>query len=263
MATARDLVEGDWPPTSPFRGTPTGLHDLDALTGGLSPGQLWVVIGTPGVGRTAFACQLAVTAATKTDHSVAFVSDRERPGAVLANMVSALGRVPAHHLQQETLTDDERSRLDAVSQQLAATRLRVLSSHDDEWQFEQQTSRPRLDSLVGGRAVADVLVADDVDRQLDRPLVDCLQELRNWCVQTGMALLITAAEEALMVAGRAVPELRREADVLLRIARKDEFDRGSAQAGEAVLQVLANHSGPIADLVVVFQGHYRRFVEIT
>lgn len=38
---------------------PTGLHDLDRITGGLSGGDLIVVAGRPGHGKTAFLCTLA------------------------------------------------------------------------------------------------------------------------------------------------------------------------------------------------------------
>jgi len=261
MATSAELLDVDWAKRVPRPGSPTGLRDLDSLTGGISPGELWVVIGTPGVGRTAFACQLALSAATTADRSVAFIAGRERSDSILANMASALGRVPAHHLLLGILTDDDRSRLDAASQQIAAARLHVLASQDDAWQFEHQTSIPQFDHLIGGRALADVLVVDDVDLLVDRPLRQCLRELRIWCAQTGMALLLTAPDDDLMAAGRAVPDLRREADVLLRIAREDQFDRESLRTGEADLLLLANHCGPTADMVVAFQGHYRRFVD--
>ena len=37
-------------------GHTTGLEDLDKMTGGLQPGQLWIVAARPGVGKSALAC---------------------------------------------------------------------------------------------------------------------------------------------------------------------------------------------------------------
>ncbi|MDP2345562.1 MAG: DnaB-like helicase C-terminal domain-containing protein [Deltaproteobacteria bacterium] len=40
-------------------GLGTGLRDFDALTGGLSPGQLTFVAGRPSMGKSALAAQVA------------------------------------------------------------------------------------------------------------------------------------------------------------------------------------------------------------
>lgn len=44
-------------------GTKTGFFDLDSLTGGLRPGQLWVIAARPGLGKSALAGNIAVNVA--------------------------------------------------------------------------------------------------------------------------------------------------------------------------------------------------------
>lgn len=51
--------------TTGLIGIPTGLMDLDKITSGLSPGDLIVVAGRPGMGKTALGTQLALNAAMK------------------------------------------------------------------------------------------------------------------------------------------------------------------------------------------------------
>lgn len=46
-------------------GHPTGLYSLDKHTGGIQNGQLWVVAGRPGMGKTAFALKLLHTCAQR------------------------------------------------------------------------------------------------------------------------------------------------------------------------------------------------------
>ncbi len=54
-------------------GVSTGLRDLDALIGGLGRGDLIVIGGRPGMGKTAIGLQFALTATEKTnDHAIVF-----------------------------------------------------------------------------------------------------------------------------------------------------------------------------------------------
>ena len=54
-------------------GVPTGFKDLDLLFNGLRGGDLIIIAARPGVGKTAFALNLAVNAAKMNTH-VAFMS---------------------------------------------------------------------------------------------------------------------------------------------------------------------------------------------
>ena len=46
-------------------GVATGYHDVDRLTAGFQPSDLLIVAGRPGMGKTAFALNIAVNAALK------------------------------------------------------------------------------------------------------------------------------------------------------------------------------------------------------
>lgn len=263
MTWARDLLDDVGPHRQPHYGLPTGLRDLDALTGGLYPGALWLLVGTPGAGRTALACQIASTAALTGPHSVSLISGRESPGLLLANMLCTHGGIPAHHLGTNELDAGEQNRLGQASERLAATNLRLLSSDDACWQHDDSTSIPDLNQLIGGQqAPARLLVVDDIDLLLDQPLVQALPLLRHWCARAQLTLVVTTPEEHLIADGRPHPDVRRDPDVVLRLSRADQFDRDSPRAGEADLDVLSHRAGPTARITVAFQGHYRRFVDL-
>jgi replicative DNA helicase len=139
----------------------------------------------------------------------------------------------------------------------------LLSTSDRAWQHDESTSVPDLNLLVGGRrAPAQLFVVDDADLLLDRPLEAALPALRAWCEQAGFALLLTAPEESLLIGGRAHPVARRQADLILRLSREDQFDPGSPRAGEVDLHVMSHRGGPTAEMRLAFQGHYRRFVDL-
>lgn len=249
------------------QGVPTGLKELDVLTRGLLPGSLWVVLGTPAVGRTVMACQVAASAAAAGEETVLLLG-REPATTALANIIAAHGRIPEHHLRTGAVQPRDLPRLASTQQALTAWPLRVLTPEDDIWQFSSSTAKagvdPWLDPAVDlpGR-IAPILVIDDLDALTDRPVLQALSRLRAWARTSGQAILVTLAEEGLLDGGgAAIPGLRRNADVVLRLRRPDLYDTNDPRVGEADLEVLRHRHGPVATVLLAFQGHYRRFVDL-
>ncbi|HEY3000801.1 MAG TPA: DnaB-like helicase C-terminal domain-containing protein, partial [Kribbellaceae bacterium] len=56
--------------------------------------------------------------------------------------------------------------------------------------------------------------------------------------------------------------LEQDADMVILLHREDAYERESARPGEADLIVAKHRNGPTADVVVAFQGHYSRFVDM-
>ena len=72
----------------------TGIGDLDSqLAGGFRPGELIVVAGRPGMGKTSFGVHLALEAASK-GHLVGFYSLEMPEEQVARRALAALSRVP-------------------------------------------------------------------------------------------------------------------------------------------------------------------------
>jgi replicative DNA helicase len=56
--------------------------------------------------------------------------------------------------------------------------------------------------------------------------------------------------------------IEQDADVVILLHREDMYERESPRAGEADLIVAKHRNGPTNTLVVAFQGHYSRFVDM-
>ena len=56
--------------------------------------------------------------------------------------------------------------------------------------------------------------------------------------------------------------LEQDADMVILLHREDMYEKESPRAGEADLIVAKHRNGPTRDLVVAFQGHYSRFVDM-
>ena len=55
--------------------------------------------------------------------------------------------------------------------------------------------------------------------------------------------------------------LEQDSDMVVLLHREDMYDKES-RPGEADLLVVKHRNGPTADLVLAFQGHYSRFVDM-
>ena len=55
-------------------GLPSGFHDIDEMTTGFQPGNFVIVAARPGMGKTSFALNMAVSAARATNQPIAFFS---------------------------------------------------------------------------------------------------------------------------------------------------------------------------------------------
>lgn len=56
--------------------------------------------------------------------------------------------------------------------------------------------------------------------------------------------------------------IEQDADVVILLHREDAYEKESTRPGEADLIVAKHRNGPTRDVVVAFQGHYSRFVDM-
>ena len=56
--------------------------------------------------------------------------------------------------------------------------------------------------------------------------------------------------------------LEQDADMVILLHREDVYEKESTRPGEADLIVAKHRNGPTRDVVVAFQGHYSRFVDM-
>lgn len=111
---------------SEITGLPTGYYDLDKATAGLHAGEMIIIAARPGMGKTAFALNIAVNAAQKTKKAIA-IFNLEMPAEQLVNrMRSAVGQVDSHKIQTGQLQHDDWRRINEANSQLAETNIQIV-----------------------------------------------------------------------------------------------------------------------------------------
>jgi replicative DNA helicase len=87
------------------RGHATGIEKLDALTGGVQPGQFTVIAARPSCGKSALAMQLATTIGDR--EPVAFFSSEMKRMLCMDRWCAESGSVPLHSIRDGRLSRDE------------------------------------------------------------------------------------------------------------------------------------------------------------
>ena len=106
-------------------GLATGLYDFDKITTGLHPGELIIIAARPGMGKTAFALNIAANAAKIQDKAVA-VFNLEMPAEQLATrIISSLGQIDGYKLRTGRLLNEDWKRVNEAMSQLSGTNLMI------------------------------------------------------------------------------------------------------------------------------------------
>ncbi len=126
IARAQEQLEILSQNKSDITGLPTGFYDLDKATSGLHPGEMIIIAARPGMGKTAFALNIATNAAQHTKKAIA-IFNLEMPAEQLVNrMRSAVGQVDSYKIQTGQLNHEDWKRINEANSQLAETNIQIV-----------------------------------------------------------------------------------------------------------------------------------------
>ena len=126
IAKAQENLEKLAQNNSDLTGIPTGFYDLDKATAGLHEGEMIIIAARPGMGKTAFALNVATYAAQNTKKAVA-IFNLEMPAEQLVNrMRSAVGQVDSYKIQTGKLNHADWKRINEANSQLAETNIQIV-----------------------------------------------------------------------------------------------------------------------------------------
>jgi len=256
-------------------GVPTGLVDLDAVTNGLHPGQMVILAGRPGLGKSTLGLDLARSCSiTQGMTGVLFSLEMSRSEIVM-RLLSAEATIPLAGMRSGHMSEEDWSRL--------AHRVSEIS---DAPLFIDDTPNP---TVMGIRAKARRLKHR---HGLHLIIVDYLQLMTSGKKTESRQCEVAAFSRSLKLLAKdlnvpvvAVSQLNRgpeqrvdkkptladlresgsleaDADLVILIHRPDAWERDDPRAGEADLIVAKHRNGPTPIVTVAHQLHYSRFVDL-
>lgn len=256
-------------------GVPTGFTDLDRLLNGLQPGQLIIVAGRPGLGKSTASMDFARNAAVRANLASAIFSLEMSKVEIVMRLLSAEARVPLHVLRSGQLSDDDWTKLarrmgeiseapifvddtpNMTLMEIRAKARRLKQRHDLRLiivdYLQLMTSPKRTESRQ--QEVADLsrglkLLAKEVEC----PVIAVSQLNRGPEQRTDKRPQLSDLRES--------GSIEQDADVVILLHRDDYYDKESPRAGEADFIVAKHRNGPTDTITVAAQLHLSRFVDM-
>jgi replicative DNA helicase len=256
-------------------GVPTGFRDLDELTNGLHDGQLIVVAGRPGTGKSTIAMDFLRSSAIGHQKSACLFSLEMGKSEITMRLLSAEARIPLTRIRTGTLTDDDWNKLARRMGEVAQAPMFI----DDSPNLSMMEIRAKARRLKQ-RHDLKLIVVDYLQLMSSNKRVENRQQE---VAEMSRSLKLLAKELGVPVV--AVSQLNRgaeqrsdkrpqlsdlresgaieqDADIVILLHREDMYERESPRAGEADLIVAKHRNGPTRDIVVSSQLHYSRFVDM-
>lgn len=106
-------------------GLPTGFQELDKMTTGFHDDELIILAARPGVGKTAFALNVAQFVGLHTDKTVAMFSLEMGADQLVQRMLASEGLIDSQHLRTGQLTEDEWRKLVVAAGSLDRTSIYI------------------------------------------------------------------------------------------------------------------------------------------
>lgn len=246
----------------------TGFPSLDRmLGGGMRRGDLIVLGGDVGSGKSAFALAVAMRAAQRPLR-VTFFSGEMSTDRLLERALAIEGRVRVDDLRQGVPNDVARASVGA-----AAVKLREVL--------------PRLELLTAGGVTAlaehidgadlDMIVVDSLQwltpgtRDTNEELADAIRRLKSLALERHIAIFTTASVPSLSARDDRRPQLddfgalgavKHHADVVLALFREDMYDRRREIEGATELLVRKNRNGSTGYVDLYFYAQWMRFEDM-
>lgn len=270
-----DEIEAAGAAGNGLRGLPTGFTDLDRLLHGLRGGQLIMIGGRPGQGKSTLGLDVARVNAMKYNVPVALFSLEMGQIELVQRTLAAECRVPLDAILCGQLSDDEWTKMARRMGEIQDAPLYIDDSAPSTMMDIRAKAR-RLQQVHGIKLIiidhfhllspakrysSDQEMYSDMSRQckllakeLDIPVM-LLVQLNRESEKRG-------DKRPGLSDMRGSGGLEQDADVVILVHRDDYYDKESPRAGEADFIVAKHRNGATDTVTVAAQLHLSRFVDM-
>ena len=255
-------------------GLPTGFERLDKMTAGMHPGDLIIIAGRPGMGKTAFALNVALNAC-RLRKAASAVFSLEMPKEQLVNrLLCSEARVDAGKLRTGHLARDDWPKLTQAAGTLSDLPIWL----DDTPGLTLMELRAKTRRLKAEHGLA-LIVIDYLQLMRAGVRTDSREQEISEISRSlkGMAKELELPVVALSQLNRGVenrgnkdkrPQLsdlresgaiEQDADTIMFIYRDEVYNQESTERNIAEIIVGKQRAGPTGTIKCLFQREYTRF----
>ena len=258
-------------------GVPSGFTDLDKMTAGFHEGDLVILAGRPGMGKTAVALNLASNAARMANVSVAIFSLEMPTNQLITRMLACEAEVNSKHMQTGFLDNQQIERL------IAGVRAM------NDWSIHVDDTPGA--TVMEVRAKCRRIASDKSLPPLGMILIDYLQLMRSPSARSreqeiseisrnlkGLAKELKVPVIALSQLNRGVESrpnkrpmmsdlresgaIEQDADIIMFVYRDEYYHEDSEDKGLAELNLVKHRNGALGGIKLKFFIEFSRFVNL-
>jgi len=255
------------------RGGTWGLPSLDVVSGGKSPGDLWIFGGRPGSGKTAAICNSVLADAAAGTPSLLIEKEMNFQTLIERLLSISLG-IQLTNIRQGYLKQDD---VDRIFEQLKIFKeypIYIDSNFSSSASYLESTIR-KYHKTKGIEVVyIDYiqLVADRGDNQTQelgklsrmfKLLANDLNITNVLVSQLNRSVELRDDKRPVMSDLRQSGNLEEDADFVVGLYRDDYYNRESSQKGTMEYIILKNRNGPVGTLPMRFTAITNKIEEMT
>jgi len=258
-------------------GIPTGFTRLNALTQGFQKSDLIVVAARPGMGKSAFALNIAAYLAIHQPYKVGFFSLEMSAQQVGFRVQCSEARVNLQRLREGRISKDEKKALFFTLQKIRDAKLFI----DDTPAITLLEMRARALQLKQRLEGLDALFVDYLQimgtrgkvenrtqevsafsrglkalaKELDVPVI-ALSQLSRRTEQRG------AEKEPVLSDLRESGAIEQDADLVVFLSRPEYYDKDTDQKNVCDVIIAKQRNGPTDRFTLGWSGEYTRFSDL-
>ena len=253
-------------------GLPTGFKQLDEKTAGLQKSDLIIVAARPGMGKTAFALNIAAQSAIKADASVMIFSLEMSQEQLGQRLLAMEAKVESEKLKKGTLELKDWDSINLALNQLNATKI-VIDDTPGVSIMEMRNKCRRMKAEMGlDLIVVDYLQLMTFDGRTDsrqqeisalsRHLKLLAREMN--CPVIVLSQLSRAPEQRqdkrpMLSDLRESGSIEQDADIVIFLYRDDYYNENTEKPGVCEVNIAKHRSGPTDRIELTWVARYTKF----
>ena len=253
-------------------GIATGFQKLDFMTSGLQRSDLIIIAGRPGMGKTAFALNLAVNCSLKANAAVAVFSLEMADQQLVKRMLCSEGRISATNMRSGNLKDSDWPKLAKAAGALSEASIYI----DDTGSIALSDLRGKCRRLATEHGL-DLIVIDYLQlmrgsknaqgreqeiSEISRGLKALAKELNVPVIalsQLNRSLESRPDKRPVLSDLRESGAIEQDADIIMFVYRDEYYNEESEDKGVAEVIIAKQRSGPTGKARLRFFAEYTLF----
>ena len=274
LKTVIEHVQAAFEAKASTTGTGTGFVDLDRKTSGLQGGDLIILAGRPGMGKTAFALNLASNAAIHSKVTVGLFSLEMPTRQLAARLLACEARVDSERMRSGSLAEGD---IDSLLQ--AVRNMSEWSIHiDDTPGATVMEVRSKCRRLASDRSLPPLglviidylqLMRGRANRSREQEISEISRSLKSLAKELDVPIIALSQlnrgvesrpnKRPMMSDLRESGAIEQDADIIVFVYRDEYYNEESEDRGLCEVIIAKQRNGPTGTVKLKFFKEWSRF----